>query len=86
MYLVRELATIFVPMMKLLRNPIIPSLSIMDGYLARQLLPTFLFGVGLLASLGVAIGYLSDIMNKVVEANLPLNLALEILFLKIPEF
>jgi len=30
----------------------------MDGYLARQLLPTFLFGVGLLASLGVAIGYL----------------------------
>ena len=73
-------------MMKLLRNPIIPSLSIMDGYLARQLLPTFLFGVGLLASLGVAIGYLSDIMNKVVEANLPLNLALEILLLKIPEF
>jgi lipopolysaccharide export system permease protein len=63
-----------------------PSIPILDGYLLRQVVSVFLFSVGLLASLGVAIGNLSDVMNKVVEANLPLTLALEILLLKLPEF
>ena len=40
--------------------------------------------IGLFA--GVAIGYLSDLSNKVVDKNLPLIDAVEILLLKIPEF
>lgn len=62
------------------------SLPLIDRYLAGQLVPPFLFSVGLVASFGVAIGYLSDLGNKIVEKNLPLEQALEILLLKVPEF
>ena len=58
----------------------------MDRYLLQQLLPPFFFSVGLVASLGLAIGYLSDLTNKIVEKNLPVWKAVEILLLKIPEF
>lgn len=61
-------------------------LSIMDRYLIGQLIPPFLFSVGLVATLGVAIAYLSDLANKIVDKHLPLIEALEILLLKIPEF
>jgi lipopolysaccharide export system permease protein len=47
-------------------------LSIMDRYLMTQLIPPFLFSVGLVATLGVAIAYLSDLANKIVDKNLPL--------------
>ncbi|MGL5034465.1 MAG: LptF/LptG family permease [Microcystaceae cyanobacterium] len=62
------------------------SLSIMDRYLGMQLIPPFCFSVGLVATLGVAIGYLSDLANKIVERRLPLLQAAEILILKVPEF
>ncbi|HAC63737.1 MAG TPA: permease [Cyanothece sp. UBA12306] len=62
------------------------SLSLMDRYIGGQLIAPFIFGVGLVSSLGVAIGYLSDLVNKVVDSNLPLIKALEILILKVPEF
>ncbi len=61
-------------------------LSIMDRYLIGQLIPPFLFSVGLVATLGVAIAYLSDLANKIVDKHLPLIEAVEILLLKIPEF
>lgn len=62
------------------------SLSLMDRYIATQLIPPFLFSVGLVSTLGVAIGYLSDLTNKMVDANLPLMQALQVLLLKVPEF
>ncbi len=55
-------------------------------FIQKNKLPPFLFSVGLFASLGVAIGNLSDLANQVVDANLPLASALEILLLKVPEF
>ncbi|MFM7478736.1 MAG: LptF/LptG family permease, partial [Microcystis aeruginosa] len=61
-------------------------IALIDRYLISQLLPPFLFSVGLFASLGVAISNLSDLANQVVDANLPLASALEILLLKVPEF
>ena len=61
-------------------------LSIMDRYLMTQLIPPFLFSVGLVATLGVAIAYLSDLANKIVDKHLPLIHAAEILLLKVPEF
>lgn len=60
--------------------------SLMNRYLLGQLIPPFLFGVGLVSSLGVAIGYLSDLANKIVDKNLPILDAVEILLLKVPEF
>ncbi len=44
-------------------------IALIDRYLISQLLPPFLFSVGLFASLGVAIGNLSDLANQVVDAN-----------------
>jgi lipopolysaccharide export system permease protein len=47
---------------------------------------SFLFGVGMFSSLGVAAGVLFDLVNKVTEDGLSLFIALQVLFLKIPEF
>ena len=62
------------------------SIPLLDRYIARELIPTFFLGTGIFSSLGVAIGYLSDLINKVVDSDLPLTSALEILLLKVPEF
>ncbi|MBE9204767.1 LptF/LptG family permease [Synechocystis salina LEGE 06099] len=64
----------------------LPRISLMDRYVARQLIPPFLFSVGVVASLGLAIGNLSDLGNKIVEKNLPVAKAAEVLLLKVPEF
>ncbi len=62
------------------------SISLMDRYLATELIPPFCFSLGLVSSLGVAIGYLSDLANKVIESNLPIAQATQVLLLKVPEF
>ncbi|MGK7938650.1 MAG: LptF/LptG family permease [Crocosphaera sp.] len=62
------------------------SISLMDRYITSQLISPLLFSVGLVSVLGVAIGYLSDLADKVVDSNLPLMQASEILLLKVPEF
>ncbi len=74
----------FVTRLQVLLNGSI--VSVMDRYLIVQLIPPFLFSVGLVATLGVAIGYLSDLANKIVDKHLPLIQAVEILLLKVPEF
>jgi len=61
-------------------------ISIMDRYILTELTIPFLFGMGLFTSLGVAIGTLFDLVRQVTEAGLSLNLAVQILLLKLPEF
>ena len=51
-----------------------------------QLIPPFLLSIGLFSSLGVAVGTFSDLAYKIFEYNLSFKLALEVFFLKIPEF
>ena len=58
----------------------------MDRYIAAELVPPFLLSVGIFSSLGVAIGYLSDLANKIVDSHLPLLSAVEVLLLKVPQF
>lgn len=60
--------------------------SLLDRYIVTEISLIFLFGLGILASLGVAIGTLSDLSHKVVEFDLPLHLAFQVLLWKIPEF
>ena len=60
------------------------SCSIMDRYLAMQLISPFLFGVGAFTSVVLAIDSLFELLRKVVESGLPLNIALEIFLLKLP--
>lgn len=61
-------------------------LSVMDRYLILELIIPFLFGMGLFTSLGLSIGILFDLVRKVTESGLMMGVALQVLFLKMPEF
>jgi lipopolysaccharide export system permease protein len=58
----------------------------MDRYIIGELLLPFLFGMGLFTSLGISIGTLFDLVRRVTESGLPFNIAIQILFLKMPAF
>ncbi|NJO78564.1 MAG: YjgP/YjgQ family permease [Cyanobacteria bacterium RM1_2_2] len=58
----------------------------MDRYIATELLPPFLFGVGAFSSLGVSIGALFELIRRVTESGLPLSIAVQVLLLRFPEF
>jgi lipopolysaccharide export system permease protein len=60
--------------------------SLMDYYIINQLSLLFVFNVGLLSSLGVAIGTVSDLASKITEYNLPITVAIVIFGYKIPEY
>jgi lipopolysaccharide export system permease protein len=61
-------------------------ISIMDRYIAKELIVPFLFSVGIFSSLGIAVGYLADLTNKIFESDLPVMQAMQVLLLKMPEF
>ncbi|MBE9043176.1 LptF/LptG family permease [Pleurocapsales cyanobacterium LEGE 10410] len=58
----------------------------MDRYLIKELAWFFLFSVGLLSSLGVSIGTVSDLGYKITEYKLPIPVAILIFAYKIPEY
>lgn len=60
--------------------------SLMDRYLLRELILPFLFGMGLFSSLGIAVGALFDLVRRVSESGLRLEVAFVILLLKMPDF
>ncbi len=64
----------------------IPGFSVMDRYITAELVLPFLFGVGLFASVGIAIGSLFDLVRKVTESGLPLGIALQALLLRMPQW
>jgi lipopolysaccharide export system permease protein len=66
-------------------NSLLP-FSIMDRYLASELLPTFLFGVGAFASIGVTIDAMFDLVRRIVESGLPISTAVQVFLLTLPEF
>jgi lipopolysaccharide export system permease protein len=61
-------------------------ISILDRYLLQELIVPFGFGMGLFTSLGLAVGILFDLVRKITESGLPIDLAARILSLKMPEF
>lgn len=60
--------------------------SVMDRYIISELIPPFLFGVGIFTSLGVSIDSLFYLVNRVVESGLPVSVAAQVLLLKMPQF
>ncbi|GFE67686.1 hypothetical protein CFPU101_02960 [Chroococcus sp. FPU101] len=64
----------------------IPGFSLLDRYIFLELLLPLLFGMGLFTSLGIAIGTLFDLVRRITEMGLPITIALQILFLRMPEF
>jgi len=67
-------------------KPLVPGLSLMDRYIATELLLPFLFGVGAFSSVGVAVGIMFDLVRRVVESGLPISIALNVFLLKLPAF
>ncbi|HEY9649808.1 MAG TPA: LptF/LptG family permease [Coleofasciculaceae cyanobacterium] len=65
---------------------LIPGLSLMDRYITAELIPPFLFGMGLFSSIGVTIGTLFDVLRRAVDAGLPASLVLKVLVLSFPQF
>lgn len=60
--------------------------SVMDRYIAAQLLMPFLFGVGAFSSIAVSVGAVFDLVRKVVESGLPIETALNVFLLQLPSF
>lgn len=61
-------------------------LSVMDRYIATELIAPFLFGVGAFSSLGVSVGALFELIRRVTESGLPLTIAAKIFLLQFPQF
>jgi len=61
-------------------------ISVMDRYILTELIPPFLFGVGLFSSVAVTIGTLFDLMRKISDSGLPPNIAFKIFILQLPYF
>jgi lipopolysaccharide export system permease protein len=60
--------------------------SVMDRYIGGQLIMPFLFGVGAFSSIAVSIGAVFDLVRKVVESGLPIEIALNVFLLQLPSF
>ena len=60
--------------------------SVMDRYIAAQLILPFLFGVGAFSSIAVSVGAVFDLVRKVVESGLPIEIALNVFLLQLPYF
>ena len=65
---------------------LLPTVTVMDRYIARELTLPFLFGVGAFSSIGVSIGALFELIRQVTESGLAATLAFQIFLLKLPEF
>ncbi|MCV3213956.1 LptF/LptG family permease [Plectonema radiosum NIES-515] len=66
-------------------NSLLP-FSIMDRYLTSELIPPFLFGVGAFSSIGVTIDAVFELVRKIVESGLPVEIALQVFLLTLPKF
>ncbi len=60
--------------------------SVMDRYLAIELILPFLFGVGVFSSLGVSVDALFDLIRKITESGLSFAIAAKIFLLRFPQF
>lgn len=58
----------------------------MDRYIASELAMPFLFGIGAFSMIGLVVGSLFDLVQKVTESELPLLTALHVFSLQVPNF
>jgi lipopolysaccharide export system permease protein len=62
------------------------NLSILDRYIITELIPPFLFGVGLFTSVALTVGTVFDLVRKVADSGLDVGIAMQVFLLKMPEF
>ncbi|NEO26817.1 MAG: YjgP/YjgQ family permease [Kamptonema sp. SIO4C4] len=51
-----------------------------------EILPPFLFGMGMFSSLGIAVGVLFDLVRKITELGLSVDVAVHVALLSVPQF
>ena len=61
-------------------------IPLVDRWLISQLLPPMLFAIGAFTAVSLSVGIMFDLVRKIVEFGLPLQTALKVLFLKLPDF
>ncbi len=62
------------------------SIPLIDRWLIGQLLPPMFFAIGAFTVVSLSVGIMFDLVRKIVEFGLPLQVALKILILKLPGF
>jgi lipopolysaccharide export system permease protein len=67
-------------------NFFLPNVSVMDRYIFIQLLLPFLFGVGAFSSIATSVGSVFELIRQVTQFGLPLEIAVKVLLLTMPEF
>ena len=61
-------------------------IPLIDRWLLGQLLPPMLFAIGAFTAVSLSVGIMFDLVRKIVEFGLPFEVALKVLFLKLPGF
>ena len=62
------------------------NIPLIDRWLLGQLLPPMLFAIGAFTAVSLSVGIMFDLVRKIVEFGLPFEVALKVLFLKLPGF
>lgn len=63
-----------------------PRVSLLDRYIIQELIPTFLFGIGLFTSIALTVDTVFDLVRQVAESGLDIGVALRVFLLRMPEF
>ena len=62
------------------------NITLIDRWLLGQLIPPMLFAIGAFTAVSLSVGIMFDLVRKIVEFGLPFEVALKVLFLKLPGF
>ncbi len=61
-------------------------LPLLDRWLLSELYPPLLFAIAAFTLVSLSVGVMFDLIRKIVESGLPIQIALQVLFLRLPSF
>ena len=67
-------------------NKKIKDIPLLDRWILTQLVPPLIFSISAFTVVSVSVGVMFDLVRKIVEFDLPFNIALNILLLRLPSF
>ena len=76
----------FIKKIKRKFGQLIIKIPLVDRWLICQLLPPMFFAIGTFTAVSLSVGIMFDLIRKIVEFGLPLQIALKVLILKLPGF
>ena len=76
----------FIEIIKRMFRKLIINIPLVDRWLIGQLLPPMFFAIGTFTAVSLSVGIMFDLIRKIVEFGLPLQIALKVLILKLPGF